>query len=133
MDGRVGSRKGLQEAGGLGCTQGQGSSVSGRAGGLSGLLQQGRGVQGEMGETPLPPELQGGFLCSLPGRRHAGLTCLYLQVFLNLELLYPPGDPPPVDQWLRLCPPLARGQGSIPGQDIEDPVCCNEDLVQPNK
>ena len=27
----------------------------------------------------------------------------------------------------------ARGQGSIPGQDIKDSVCYNEHLVQPNK
>ena len=57
MDGRVGSRKALQGAGGLGSTQGQGSSVSRRAGGLSGLLRQGRGIQGEAGRPPPhPPE-----------------------------------------------------------------------------
>lgn len=42
----------------------------------------GEGHPGGGGETPTPPpELQGGFLCSPPGRRHAGLPCLYLQVF----------------------------------------------------
>ena len=37
---------------------------------------------------------------------------------------------PPVDQWLRHCPP---GPGLIPGQDIKDSVRCNEHLAQPNK
>ena len=50
-------------------------------------------------------------------------------------------------QWQRPCVPNAGDTGSIPGQGAryhmlqlrlsgateKDPVCCNEDLVQPNK
>ena len=54
-----------------------------------------------------------------------------------------------VIQWLRLLPPTVGGWGSIPDQGtrsympqlkipraavkIENPVCCNQDPVQPNK
>ena len=96
VDGRVGSRKGLEGAGrgGLGGTQGQGSSVSGRARGLGGAVMTG---EGRLGETPSPHPAAG--RVSLPSYRketHRPVLSLFIG-FLNLELLFPSGDPP-VDQ-----------------------------------
>ena len=111
----------------LGGTQGQGSSVSGRAGGLGGAVMTG---EGRLGETPSPNPAAG--RVSPPSSRKEtrrpvlSLFTGFFKFGVTVSLRGPPGGP--VAETLP-----ARGQGSIPGQDIKDSVCCNEHLAQPNK
>ena len=94
MDGRVGSRKALQGAGGLGSTQGQGSSVSRRAGGLSGLLRQGRGIQGEAGRPPPhPPSCREGFCVPLLGGDTQACPVSIYRFFKIWSYCIPQGTP----------------------------------------
>lgn len=107
MDGRVGSRKGLKGAGGLGGTQGQGSSISGRAEGLGGAVMG----EGRLGENPPPPSCREGFSVPLPeGDTQACLISIY-RVFFKFGATVSPRGPPsgPVAEMLP-----TRGQGSIP-------------------
>ena len=74
----------------LGGTQGQGSSVSGRAGGLGGAVMTG---EGRLGETS-SPNPAAGRVSPPSSRKETRRPVLSLFTgFLNLELLFPSGDP----------------------------------------